>query len=182
MTNDSTEVRDEFDFNDITPASRVVKIGGKSYTLHEASTDAACRYRNKHFSGAKYGDGKLERMEGIADADPLLLSCCLTDETNKMVTLEVIKKWPERIVKPMVAWIKENSEIDSGEDPLKVALQEGFKRDDAPISFDTFCDWVRGWDDASKEDKKLRHLYRLLKTTFEERAKNVQEPTPASSA
>lgn len=178
---------DEFDFKDVTPATKSVKnLGGRDYVLNEASTDAANRYRNIHFSGARYEDGKLSKVEGIANADSVLLSCCLSyadgNEKGQLVPIAVINKWPERVTKPMVQWVKDNSDIDTGDDPLKVALQEGLKRDDAPLTFDALCDWLKGWDDAAKEAKKTRPLYRLLQKTIEDRVKNVPSSTTASSA
>jgi hypothetical protein len=177
----------EFDFKDITPATKDVKnLGGRNYLLNEASTDAASRYRNIHFSGARYEDGKLSKVEGIANADAVLLSCCITysdgAEKGQLVPIAIVNKWPERVTKPMVQWVKDNSDIDTGEDPLKVALQEGLKREDSPLTFDALCDWLKGWDDEARENKKTRPLYRLLQKTIEERSKNGPGSMTASSA
>ena len=177
---------DEFDFKDITPATKDVKnLGGRSYTLHEASTDAATRYKNKQFESANYEDGKLKRIEGRADSEPLLLSLCITyadgDEKGQLVPLKVVRQWPERITKPMIEWVKDHSDLDDGEDPLKTALQKATGRDDSPVSFDQLCDWVSKWSDEDKESKELRLFYRLLQSTVEERSKNVPKATRDSS-
>ena len=177
---------DDFDFKDLTPVTKkVTNLGGRDYVLHEASTDAATRYKNKQFESANYEDGKLRRIEGRADADPLLLSCCITydsgDEKGQLVPLKVVRQWPERVTKGMIQWVKEHSDLDDTEDPLKVALQEATAREDSPVTFDQLLDWVGRWSDESKEDKKLRPLYRLLEKTIEERAKNVPKATTANS-
>lgn len=178
---------EEFDFKDLTPAAKnVTNLGGRSYVLNEASTNAASRYRNIHFSGARYEDGKLSKVEGIANADTVLLSCCITyadgAEKGQLVPIAIIDKWPERVTKPMVQWVKDNSEIDTGEDPLKVALQEGLKREDSPLTFDALCDWLKSWDKEAQDAKKTRPLYRLLQKTIEERSKNLPSSTSVSSA
>lgn len=174
---------DCFDFNDITPQSIPVKVGGNDYTLWEASADAACRYRNKHFGAARYEDGKLSRIGDIADADiTLLAACLLSDGTKQPVPLDVVKKWPERITKPLVQWVKEHSDMDDADDPLKVALQDALNRSDSPVSLGTFLDWVDSWSAEDKDDKKLRLVYRLFKPTIEERGKNEPPSTTGSSA
>lgn len=177
----------EFDFSDLVPVTKLVKnLGKRDYLLHEASTEAAKQYKNKQFASAKYGDGKLERIEGRADADPLLLSLCITyadgDEKGSLVPLRVISQWPERVTKPMIEWVKEHSDLDDAEDPLKVSLQKATARHDSPVTFDKLVGWVGGWSDEDKEDKELRPLYRLLQKTVEDRAKNEQKATTDTSA
>ena len=178
---------DEFDFEGLTPKTKEVKnLGKRNYLLHEASTDAATRYKNAQFASAKYGDGKLERIEGRADAEPLLLSCCITyedgDEKGQLVPLKVVKQWPERVTKPMIEWVKDNSDLDDREDPLKVSLQKATARDDSPVTFDQLLDWVGGWSVGDKEDKELRLVWRLFQKTVEDRSKNGQKPTTDTSA
>lgn len=178
---------DNFDFSDLTPVTKAVKnLGKRNYLLHEASTDAAKKYKNCQYASAKYGDGKLERIEGRADADPLLLSLCITyddgDEKGRLVPLNIINQWPERVTKPMIEWIKDHSDLDDKEDPLKVSLQKATERSDSPVTFDQLVDWVAGWSKDDQEDKDLRLVYRLMQKTIEERAKNVRSATTEKSS
>lgn len=175
-----------FDFGDITPQTEEMTLGGRKYVVHEASSDAAAKHKNTQVGGARYSGGELERMEGFADADLVLLSCCVTyddgAEKGQTVPLKVVKQWPERVTKPLVEWIKEHSDMDEGEDPLKVALQKALDRDGSPVTFRDLSDWVNGWPDEDKKDKEMRHLYKLLRPTAKERAKNGQKATTGSSA
>lgn len=178
---------DNFDFSDLTPVTQEIKnLGKRNYLLHEASTEAAKKYKNCQYASAKYGDGKLERIEGRADADPLLLSLCITyddgDEKGQLVPLRVINNWPERVTKPMIDWVKDHSDLDDKEDPLKVSLEKATVRDDSPVTFDQLVTWVAGWAKEDQESKELRLVYRLFQSTIEERAKNVPSATKEKSA
>lgn len=178
---------DNFDFSGLEPATQLIKnFGGRDYLLHEASTAAASAYKNAEISSATYEDGHLKKIEGRADADAILLSGCITyedgAEKGQLVPLRIIKAWLERATKPMIEWIKEYSDLDDKEDPLKKSLQKALDRPDSPVTFDGLCDWVAKWSDSDKNDKELRMFHRLLKPTIEERTKNGQRATTDTSA
>lgn len=163
----------QFDFSAVEPIKIPVKIGTNEYLLQEASEDAAARYRNKLAQGMRYSEGTLSRIDSIADADPLLLSCCLYSPADKAcVPLKIILQWPSRIVRPLVEKLKQISDLDTEEDPLKVALKAAMDRNDSPISYEDFCKFVDGWSQEEKGSKTLAPLFKVLKPSIEELAKN----------
>ena len=93
-----------------------IKVGDKDYVLREASGDAAAKWRNAMFAGAKLGaNGKPESVHNMADTEPLLVSLCLFDaENNKPVSLQTVRSWPSRIITPLFNKAVEISDL--GED------------------------------------------------------------------
>src|SRR5690606_9047229 len=65
------------DFDDLTPIELPVKYKGKNYVLREADEGAATQYRNLTIKAARMEDGKITGMDGVADAEPFLISLCL---------------------------------------------------------------------------------------------------------
>lgn len=120
--NGNVNVLPELDFRDLQPQSIPVPIGKECYRLFEASGDAARVYRNSVLRSTKLGpDGKPVSVEGLADAEPLLVSKCLykadgdfnvptdgngwpTDPT-KLVHQNVIMRWPQRVQKGLYDWV-----------------------------------------------------------------------------
>ena len=118
----------------------LVKIGDKHYIVQEAHGDAAVAYRRTMMHGAEFEEapntenGKPKRGKkkgkglairkvptGTAELEPVLVSHCLynctfseiTDMVVKgdRVTEEFVRGLPERIIKPIFNWIKENSDL-----------------------------------------------------------------------
>lgn len=169
----------EFDFSDLSVREiKNVKVGAKSYTLREASADAACRYRNAIFGSTKLGDnGKPVSMEGIADAEPLLLSFCLVDdETGNQVSVKTVLTWPSRVVEPLVKKLKEISDLGDA-DPVRDALKAALSREDSPLTLDQFKSFIAKLPEA---DKVLGPIVRMMRS--EETAKNSPSDSTASSA
>ena len=120
---------DSFDFSDLTPEERLVKLpahlGGKWYYLREASEASAVAYANVKTRSARYLNGQLDRIEGGADAETLLVEMNLYKTHNgntaqillgsngQPVAIEkgVVATWPDRIVKPMFDWVKSHSKL-----------------------------------------------------------------------
>lgn len=102
------------DFSDLTPYEEKVPILGKVYTLREASGQAGTRYRNKMLESMRLGpEGKPQSINGMSDAEPLLVSLCLFDEAGvRPVPIQTITSWPDRIQKALAKRIKEVSELD----------------------------------------------------------------------
>lgn len=108
-------------FDDLAPVSVPVSVKKEKYLLTEASAGAAIAYDNAKMKAMRMADGKLVGFEGMYDADLVLLSSCLhrVDKgTGQVVTLnglpvptpvQVIRNWPDRVYKPLVARLKEIS-------------------------------------------------------------------------
>lgn len=94
----------------LEPKCMPVTLAGKKYMLREPSGDAAVRYRNLAAKAAKMVDGKVVGVDGIADAEPYLVSCCLfevTDRGETPVSLHTIRSWVGSVQKRLFAEVKE---------------------------------------------------------------------------
>lgn len=87
-----------------------IDISGTKYTLREASSDIASKYR-KFIMDQKKSDGDGYKS-GLADAEPLLVSMCLFDSEGKGVSVDTIKKWPERIQKALFFKARDMSSLN----------------------------------------------------------------------
>jgi hypothetical protein len=119
----------DFDFEDLTPAAVPVKYRGKRYLLREADESACCQYRNAVIRSRKLdADGRLTHLDGLADAEPLLVSLCLFElaegpgqpSAERPVPLAVVRSWPGRVVKPLFAWLHRASGLREEEETEEV--------------------------------------------------------------
>lgn len=175
-----SEIVNEFDFSDLALREvKDIKIGNKSFTLREASEDAAVHYRNEIFRSTKLGEsGKPVSMDGIANAEPLLLSYCLIEDGSGLpVALRTILAMPARIVEPLVKKLKEISDL-SDADPLRDALKAALSQDNAPVTLKAFKDFLAT---IPESDKTIGPLVRLFKADTEDKSKNLPDNTTASS-
>ena len=118
------------DFGDLQPIEvPVTAPGGDRYVLREAGAGACTAYENAQARALKFDDGKMTGLEGIYDADLLVLGLCLhpVDKTSGRVlrdqttSVETIKAWSARVYKPLVERLKEispNLERKETEDTL----------------------------------------------------------------
>ncbi len=118
----------DFDANNPEPQKKLTKINKKVYLVTEADTAAVTAYRNACMRATKLSDGKVSGMEGMANADPLLVSLCTFETDSKgnpsidaigrplRVPLMVVDTWPGRVTKTLYNWIKEVSEIEDLDD------------------------------------------------------------------
>ncbi len=111
---------DEIAFDSLEPISVPVKIGVCNYTLREIGAEDNSRYMNALMKIVKAkrddkGAIDLGNIEGVSDLDFLYLSYCLFDTDGKSVPIDVLKTWPNRIVKKLEAKAKEIS--GDGADP-----------------------------------------------------------------
>jgi len=115
---------------DITPQELSVVISGKDYILREASGHAAAQYRNSALKSFKMGaEGNPETIidDGLVMAEPLLVSLCLFQKTDKglrEVSLETVLGWPNKIIKPLFEKAKEISDLGEGEETLENLKQD----------------------------------------------------------
>jgi hypothetical protein len=107
------ESESEFDFDSHEKIEVPVKVEGKKYFLREASGDAVCKYRNAQSKCMKPSANGSFTIEGpIADTEPLLVSLCLFDEHDRQVGVDVVRRWPNRVLKKLVEKLKQISELD----------------------------------------------------------------------
>lgn len=125
---------DEFRFDDLTPRSKPATIGGKRYILREASEGAAAKYRDALQEGTRVSQEGEAFVGSNGGADTLLLSLCLFElydlrgeEKERSVVLSEVHRWPARIVRPMVDWIKEVSGM------TQTATAEGIQKEIAKL-------------------------------------------------
>lgn len=108
------------------PVTLSSKRGKKSYVLREPSTHAATRYRNATLSAAKMEDGKINGMDGLADAEPLLVSLCLfvpmenrPPEQWATVPIQEVMAFPNRVQADLFAKIKELDPSITGDETVE---------------------------------------------------------------
>ncbi len=110
---------DELIFDDLERKQIPVSIGGKKYTLWEATGEMVIKYRNETAKYLKIGtEGRATTVEGSANADPYLVSLCLTDEAGGPVSMATIKSWPNKVSQTLYEKAKELSGIDEDEQSL----------------------------------------------------------------
>jgi hypothetical protein len=119
-------------FDDLSPVEVPVSVRGKRYTLREATGDAACKWRNAQLAATELGpDGKVMRVKGLADLEPMLVSLCLFDEQGKPVPAATVREWPARVIKAVYDECKRISQLDEAAetaDDLKKQRDELDKR------------------------------------------------------
>jgi hypothetical protein len=101
----------QFDLGDLTPIELNFSFSSKQYVLREASEEAAVQYDNACMDARVYVDGKLERLENLADVEPLLVSLCVFEKRFKEdgttvdgfypVSDSTVRSWPARLVKQL---------------------------------------------------------------------------------
>lgn len=94
-------------FNDLEPAAVPVVLGAHTYTLCEASTDAAAKYKAAQLRGAKTGKGRLQpSYDSIAEANLLILGLCLFDTAGSAVGTDFVRRLPARVTEPLFDRLK----------------------------------------------------------------------------
>ena len=165
------DIPTSINFDDLAPVQIPVTVKGVKYLLCEASGDAATKWRNANVAAARYDDGKMVGVDGIANSEPLLVSLCLC-ETNPdggvkynkqgdpcFVPIRTIRAWPARIQRKLHDTIKQISDLDEAEtrEVLEKRLADTEKK-------------LAALDTAEGKD------------TAEGRAKNAPGATPAGSS
>ncbi len=105
------------EFDDLNLIEETVRIGKDQYLLREADEGAVCKWRNSQMRTAILGpDGKPKTIGDIADSAPLLISLCLfkiDGERQLPVTLDTVRKWPNRVTKVLHERIMEISDLNT---------------------------------------------------------------------
>ncbi len=148
----------EFDFSNLTLYEKhILGPDGENYTLKEANGRAAKIYNNARIAGVTLGDsGKAESITGIGDLEPLLVSLCLFGDEGRPIQQAVVEKWSYQVVKKLHDKIKEVSNLDEQENPIKEAIEKALERQDSPIALDDFCSYIKGLNNP--EVKPLQEL------------------------
>ena len=132
------------DLGDISLAEVNFKIGDNEFILKEASGEAACAYRNAILRSTELGpDGRPSKLSNLADTEPLLVSLCLFNIDGRRISVNDVKKWPNRIVKKLFDKAKEISELGE-EAPERKQLEEALDSPGAPCSFKDLRKFVSG--------------------------------------
>lgn len=115
-----------------------VEIDGKKYVLTEIFGEGAAKYRSAQAECTKLDDGKLSRLVGIGDLQPLLVSLCLFEsydlrgETKlRPVLLSTVRSWPDRVVRALhekAIEINPCLREKESEDSLKKKIADNQKR------------------------------------------------------
>lgn len=119
---------EELTFDSIERKQIPVSIAGKKYVLMEADGAAGTAYQNALMSATRMDrKGDRFRIEGMADAEPLLLSRCLfyADDEGRvrvlrdgspdpkwLVSLRTIQGWPNRIQTKLFDELKRISDLN----------------------------------------------------------------------
>ena len=108
----------EIVFDSLKPVEVSVTLEGVKWILREATADVAVQYRNASFRSFRMEDGKLVRMDGLADIEPLVVSLCLCrcdgdgkvrlDGKGNVVTVleSDIRGWKVEVMKTLFDRIK----------------------------------------------------------------------------
>lgn len=105
---------------DLTVAEQGYRFQGRRFVAREASAGVAAQYRNAVLKAMKMKDGDISSMEGLPDADLLLVALCLKEcvpngrgeEAEQAVPLQTVRGWPHRVQKPILEWIKDASQLN----------------------------------------------------------------------
>jgi hypothetical protein len=134
QSNDSPP--EELSFVDLEPTKIPVNIGNVRYWLVEADEGAAVQYRDAGIAAARFDDGNLVGVRGIADVQSLLVSLCLfraidvTPENPRgrvpldkvgnfdkaaLVPRQMVRQWKPVVVKSLFDTAKKISRLEESE-------------------------------------------------------------------
>lgn len=126
---------DVLDFSDLASQEVRVPIGNKVYVLREPTGDAVVKWRNAQLRSSKMVDGKLSSIDGMADAEPLLVSLCLFEcrpqpdgtEVQYIVKENTVRAWPNRVQRALYDKVMELGHLNESGEETKETLREQIK-------------------------------------------------------
>lgn len=163
----------DFDFSGLLPIEIPYKTpDGKDYVLKAANGKVAKQFTNARIAAIKFKDGDMAGASDLGNLEPLLVSLCSEDLTNKgrPVHQAEVEKWPYSMIKKLYETAKRIGNLDEEEDPIKQALVKALARPDTPVRPNEFRDWIE-----SLQGKEYRPLQLLFKE--EDESKNLQKTT-----
>ena len=146
----------EFDFSALIPVVIPVRYGERDFVLKEADGEAAATYRNAAMKAARFVDGKVTNIEGLADVEALLVSLCLfevkPDGSHGRLALGFVKSLPARMLKKLYEKAMEISDLnESGTDSRAQAMANALAHPDSPCSYQAMRDHIRNLVAADRE-------------------------------
>jgi hypothetical protein len=118
------------DFDSFEPIQIKFPFRGKSYVLAEATKGAVVKFREAVFRATRPGpDMRPTTFQGLPETELLLVSQCLyhADEAgnlvldkkgnpdkSKLVSMDELREWPDRVVSPLFQKAQQISEMDRG--------------------------------------------------------------------
>lgn len=169
----------KFDFDScLAIEPEIFTFKGQEYEVRQADAGAAESYRDAQISGAEFGsDGKLKRINGLAQGESLLVSLCTfrvvrNHETKEIksyskINQEMVRSWPEKMVRELADWIKDVSNLHEKGNVLTEKFKAAMGLTASPVSFEDFQKFVIQQGDGV--DKEIREIFR---PSEEEQAKN----------
>lgn len=121
-----------FDFDSLEPQEFEFQFRGETYVIKEATVDQGAQFRNRQARAAKFQDGELSGVEGIADAEVWFAGECLhlrKGGRDVPVTGAALRKWPQRTWKPVYEKARELSGMKDEEDNDPEFLRKRIKLD-----------------------------------------------------
>jgi hypothetical protein len=109
-----------------------VSIGETDYLLREASGGVATKYKNALAKATKFKDGKVSSIDGINDAEPLLVSLCLFKKDGSPVNINVVKLFKNSTQEALFDKAKEISNLSMEEDDTEKCSHEECKTKHCP--------------------------------------------------
>lgn len=129
---------------DLAPRECEVTLGARKYVLTEASCGAHVEYRNCLMRSTKFdGNMRPSGVDGMADAEPVLVSRCLfevkkinNEERRVPVSEKEVRGWLARTVAPLFEMAKKLSGIDKEDSRNEAKAKDllGLANPAAPLS------------------------------------------------
>lgn len=105
---------------DLTPRECPAKVGTHDCYLREADGNITSKYQSTAINGSRFirGSGEVVAGAGIGDVDLILLcGCIFYRANNRPVPPAIVRAWPNRVLKELIAKVKEMSGLrDDAED------------------------------------------------------------------
>ena len=134
------------DFSSLEVIEIPVTVGETNFILIEASGDSSAKFRNMLLNNMELVDGKPSKVKDYANQEAYLVHLCIryvgdSEETkklaNKQVPLEVVKRWPARVLSKLFERAKDISELDETDEEEEAAKNEPSDTTDGSDSQET---------------------------------------------
>lgn len=117
----------------LKPAEELFELDGRRFVIRQALAGAVAAQKDFMYGQAELdAQGRIKSMRGFVEADLVLLSMCLWEyyegpvqgqqQKERPVPLQEIKSWPTTVTDPLVAWVKEHSDLTP--DETKESLEQ----------------------------------------------------------
>lgn len=148
-------VPDELVFDSLLPVEIPIKAGDKRYFLREADDETASAYHDARQGCLIVQNGTVVGSRGTAHTKRVLVAGCLFDAEGKKVGIDVVKKWPDRIVGQLFNEARRISFIQE-DPPERVALEKALTAEGSPIDAQKLYHYVDSLPDSDRDYKLLK--------------------------